>query len=252
MSGGENSSPDHSIVSLPAHVDWSPRRAYDAAPSESDVLAVVSRPEEVRSSIRRALYVGASWSSLRMVPQGRESCVQIVYSEAKRRFWMPPEREAPGGRTGSAAPRLFSRPSGASWGALGCAENIGIGITVGLLKSRDGVQVRGSASGGVGLLGAAGAVGVGEPDSGPGTGGGSCGPPCWTMKNMGLGSMDAGLTPILTVELAVSLKKYVPLPPAHCATSKGSSEEFSWNEPVRTPVYVMKSPGGTLGNPRGI
>lgn len=141
------------------------------------------------------------------MPQGRESCVQIVYSEAKRRSWMPPEREAPGGRTGSAVPRLFSRPSDSAWKALGTAEIIGIGITVGLLKPIDGVQVRGLASGGDGLLGAAGAVGVGEPDSGPGTGGGSSGPPCWIMRNMGLGSTDGGLTPILTVELAMSLKK---------------------------------------------
>lgn len=133
----------------------------------------------------------------------------MVYREAKRRFSTPPERVAPGGRTGSAAACLVSRPPGAAgWKALGAGENIGTGITVGLLKPKDGVQVRGVASGGAGLLGPVGAwVSVGKPVSGPGAGGRTASPPCWIMKKMGLGSMDGGLTPILTVELAVSVKK---------------------------------------------
>jgi hypothetical protein len=125
----------------------------------------------------------------------------MVYREAKRRFLKPPELVVPGGRTGSAASCLISKIPDSRWRALGTAENIGMGSTVGLPKVKDGVHV-------IELAGPVGAcVGVGEAVSGPGPSGGSVGPPCWIMNKIGLGSSDGGLIPTLTVEFSVSVKK---------------------------------------------
>lgn len=71
--------------------------------------------------------------------------MQMVYREAKSVFLKPPERAVPGGRTGSAASCLTSKVPDSGWKALGTAENIGMGITVGLPKVKEGVHVRGLA-----------------------------------------------------------------------------------------------------------